>query len=271
MTNDARSLLPVTASPGWVIAAVLVYAAAAAVWVFSDAFPMQAVYALQDATGGWLNATLVLAVVFGAGQLYLLFGPGRQRARDLGWRWRALPAACVATLCLWLAMNASTVFAARIGEMPLAWQAGWALGGLLPGAFLAQLLGTALVEETVFRAWLWPQLALRFARRLPLRWAWLLALLASQGGFALLHVPVRLAGGAGAAELALMVFALFATGIVFALLYAATRSLFFVVGIHALGNAPTLLFELQGPSPSLVMLGVAIVIALGWWWRRRAV
>jgi uncharacterized protein len=65
----------------------------------------------------------------------------------------------------------------------------------------------------------------------------------------------------------MMVLGLFVVGLVLALLYAATRNLFFVVGLHALGNAPTLLAEPQGPAPSMVMLGVAVVLAAAWAWR----
>ena len=137
----------------------------------------------------------------------------------------------------------------------------------------AQLLGTALLEETVFRAWLWPQFASRLATRLPCRVAWVLALVASQALFALAHIPARIAGGAGPTELGMAIAGLFVVGAVLALLYAATRNLFFVVGVHALGNAPTLLAEPQGPSPTLVMLVAALVVAGAWayrHWRQEA-
>lgn len=247
---------------------MLVYCAGVAVWVFSPAFPMDALRRLQASTDGWIAATLVTTLVIGLGQLALVFGPGRQRPRDVGWRASALPMAVAATLVAWLAMNASTLVASLATGAPLQWQAGWVQGGVLPGALIAQLAGTALMEETVFRGWLWPQIALRLSRRLSASTAWIVALLASQGLFALLHIPVRLAGGASMGEVATMVLGLFLVGIVFALLYAATRNLFFVVGLHALGNAPTLLAEPQGPAPTLVMLGVAVVIATLWAWRR---
>lgn len=60
----------------------------------------------------------------------------------------------------------------------------------------------------MFRAWLWPQLALRLHRLVPRAGAWTVALLVSQGLFALLMEP-------------------------------------------------------HGPPPTLVMAGVAIVMAVG--------
>ncbi len=260
--------MPTAAAPGWVIAAMLLYIAATSAWVFSPCFPVQWLQALDSASGGWLASTLVLAVGFGIVELWLLFGPGRQRPGDLGWQVGALPAAIAATLALWIAMNAATVFASHLEGTPLAGHPGWVEPGRLAGDLIAQVFGTALLEETVFRAWLWPQLALAMARRWSTRRAWGMALLASQAAFALLHVPALLTAGMTLPGLAGTVLMLFLTGIVLALLYAAARNLFFVVGVHALGNAPTLLFAPQGPAPTLVLLGAAVLVALAWWgWR----
>lgn len=252
------------------LAAVLLYGIAAAAWVFSPVFPMHLLRDLQTSTDGWINATLVLAGVLSLGQLWLVFGPGRQRPSDVGWVPAALLPALGLTLVAWLAMNASTAMTAGFTGTPLEWNAGWARGGALPGALIAQLSGNALIEETLFRAWLWPQLALRFARRMRQGPAWVLALVASQSLFALMHIPVRLAAGAEVAALGGLLLTVFVVGVVFALLYAATRNLFFVIGVHALGNAPSLLFDAQGPAPTLVLLGVATLIALGWWRFRAA-
>ena len=265
----ARSLLPATTSPSWTLAAAVAYSIAAGLFVFSPVFPMHRLQVLHQATNGWLNPTLVLAALLGAGTFFLVFGPRRQRPADLGLRWAALPFGLAATFAVWLAMNASTALATRAEGLPLALHADWSGGGLLPGRLMAQLLGTALVEETVFRAWLWPQLALRVGRGAP-RWpAWAAALLASQAMSALLHVPMLASAGTPGSALAGVLVNLFVFGVVAALLYAATRNLFFVVGLHALGNAPTLLMEVRGPAPTLVMLGAAILIAAGTYAARR--
>ncbi|MFO7340652.1 MAG: CPBP family intramembrane glutamic endopeptidase [Lysobacteraceae bacterium] len=257
-----RPLMPAQASPLWVLAAAIAWTITVSLAVFSPWFPTEALRALHQASDGWLHPTLVSAAVLGTGLFVLLLGPGRQRPADIGLRRGALPPGLAATAVLWLAMNASTLIAARADGLPLTLHPDWSQGGLVPGRLLAQLLGTALVEETVFRAWLWPQLALRLHRLVPRAGAWTVALLVSQGLFALLHVPMVLAT-AGPAALAGVLVNLFVVGLITALLYAATRNLFFVVGLHALGNAPTLLMEPHGPPPTLVMAGVAIVMAVG--------
>jgi CAAX protease family protein len=52
-------------------------------------------------------------------------------------------------------------------------------------------------------------------------------------------------------------------GVVFALVYVRTGNLFIVVGLHALYDAPTLLFANSG-RPSMVMLLVVALALLVW-------
>jgi membrane protease YdiL (CAAX protease family) len=119
----------------------------------------------------------------------------------------------------------------------------------------------------VFRGFLWPQLSARLGGGRC--GAWLGALL-SQAAFAALHVPILLHNGVAPGELAGPLLGLFLSGLVLLTVYAATGNLFIAVGIHALGNAPTLLFQPQGLPPSVWLLGGTLVlIALAWWWRRK--
>lgn len=57
---------------------------------------------------------------------------------------------------------------------------------------------------------------------------------------------------------------LLVVGLVYALAYGATGNLFVPIAAHALANAPTLLFQPQGPEPTLVLLGGLIVLCLAW-------
>lgn len=261
-----RRLTPVP-----VIAFVLAVLAAASTFAASPAFPWAALARLQAASGGWLQATLVAGGAVAVLALSLLLGPGRQRPGGLGWRWRALAPAAGAGLLLWAAMQASTVIASAAGGQPLDWHPAWARGlGAALGPLVAQLLATALMEETVFRAWLWPQLAARMPGLRPPWLGPLLALVAAQLLFALFHLPAALQSGAGPAALAGWLAMLFVVGMVYGLVYWATGNLFLVVAAHALGNAPTLLFAPQGPAPGLVLLVALLAVAAWWRGRRRA-
>lgn len=232
--------------------------------------PRDALSALRTASAGWVQPTLVCAGIAGLVQLALLFGPGRQAPRDVGWRASQVPVALCAGLALWLLMQAPALLALAQGHPP-AWQPGWSQGaGGALGPLVAQLAATALVEETVFRGWLWPQLASRLASHLMPRAASLLAAGVSQAVFALLHLPVLLAGDGAVAGTLLV---LFATGLVFVGVYAATGNLFVAVVVHALGNAPTLLLAPPpgAPAPTMLLLaGTLAIVAVAAVRRRRA-
>ena len=261
--------LPATQAPFAALVAVPVCCIAGALAILSPWFPMKALVALQFASGHWLSATLVATgVVGGLGVLIARFW-GRQSAADLGWRARDLLPAAGVTFALWLTMQLATLVAARVAGTALVAQPGWsmqAFGGLMLGPLLAQLVANALMEELNFRGFLWPQLALRLKGRLREPVALVVAALASQAVFALMHVPIRLYGGADAATLATMLINLFAIGLVFCLIYAYTRNLFIVVGYHALLNTPTMLYTPVGPAPQVVatVAVLALVAACAW-------
>ena len=167
---------------------------------------------------------------------------------------------------LWVVTQLVTLATSLWSGQPLQLAAGWsagAFGGAMLGPLLAQLLGNALMEESNFRGFLWPQLVLRFARRLPAPWALVLGAVVSQLVFSAMHVPIRLYNGADAATLAAMLLNLFLIGLVFCLIYAWTRNLFIVVGYHALLNTPTPVFEPLGPSPQLVSTVAVLLFASG--------
>lgn len=261
-----------TRSPTRALVALCLFTSLAAIWFVSPWFPMQTLAALERASGGWLSVTLIASASIGLVQLAIIRLGGRQRWADIGWRRGLLGPALLATAGLWLVMQLATVLAAAWNGQPLVLRDAWAAGlGLALGPLLAQLLGTALMEESVFRGYLWPQLVRRFSGSLSPRAARWSGLLASQALFGLLHVPIRIYGGASSGEVAGMVLMLFVIGLVFALIYAATGNLFVAVGVHALGNAPTLLFEPHGPAPTMVLLAATLLLSAACWWYRRPV
>lgn len=259
-------------APLTALALLAAWTVAATLWFVSPWFPMQSLATLESATGGWVSVTLVASCAIGLVQVAILLGPGRQHLRGLGLRASRLPAAFAVGCVLWALMHAGTLATHHAsGSQPLPHPA-WLQGaGFALGPLLAQLLGTALMEETVFRGFLWPQ----FARRLGggSRGA-LLGALASQALFALMHIPILAYQGADAGAMAGTLLMLFVVGLVFVLVYASTGNLWIAVVAHALGNAPTLLFEPAGPSPTLWLmaglLALCAAAALRRRWRRAA-
>ena len=258
MTNPS----PKRADPG-VIAFILVIQLALAVGFVSPWFPMAALAALERASGGWLSVTLLASSAIGAVGIGLAVRLAGQRPCDLGWRVRDLAPALVVLVGAWLFVNALAVLCTTGPVLPSTPVAGqrW---GIVFGPLLAQLAGTALMEETLYRAFLWRQLELAFAGSMRPLGARIAALLASQTVFALMHVPIRIYQGAALQDLGGTLVMLFASGLVLAAVYAATRNLFVAVAIHALANAPTLVVHAAGPSPTVALLAFCALLCIAW-------
>lgn len=251
---------PSTPTPAFALWLFVLWTAGSAMWFVSSWFPLAPLVALQHASGGWISVTLVASAGIGLVQLAIVFGPGRRAPAELGWRWRDVPAGIGAGVLLWALMQVPAVVAWLGGTGSPGIHPAWSAGlGIALGPLLAQVLGTALMEETAFRGFLWREFARRFGGRRRGAWA---GAIVSQAAFALLHVPVRLSQGATLAELAPMVLGLFAVGLVFVAVYAATGNLFVAVAVHALGNAPTLVLAPHGAPTMWLLGGTLVLIAL---------
>lgn len=277
---------PMTETPGHVFAvrrlrvlpvAVALVAGLALATAFNFVwFGNRLLHAIVRSTGGWLNATLLanlclLGVVVGGA----LCGLGRARPRDLGLRARQLVPAVLATALMWLALQLATALVA------------WAGGEALVGAparsdvrapfgsdLIAQLFGNALHEEILFRGCLLVQIGLWLSPGElppPRRVQWR-ALLISQALFALQHIPNRLAFGAwhgvagAVGDLALLL----VSGLCFAGVFVRTGNLLVAVGLHALGNCPTMLWRSpEWLHPTVLFVATLLLLAFGPRWFRR--
>jgi membrane protease YdiL (CAAX protease family) len=141
--------------------------------------------------------------------------------------------------------------------------------GHLVGGLLAQLAGNALCEEALFRGFLFVQCAVLFSRAAPQRpnLSLVAAGLISSAVFAVAHFPHRLGMGGGYANWAAMGMDqgwLVVWGCVYCWIYARTGNLLFVVGVHSLANARTMIVtapEFADYLPLSQMLGVGLALA----------
>lgn len=221
---------------------------------------------------GFVSGTLVANLLLLLVVVWLCLGrwAGASLA-DLGLHRRSLAPAALSTVSLWLALHAAAALLATVhGDVPAAAAALASPEQLraLFGSLLGQLLGNALYEEILFRGCLLVQFAhwLTPPGRAVNRRAWAGALFCSQALFAVQHVPHRLAFGAwdGAAAAAADLAGLFVSGVLLAVLYLRTHNLLLVVGLHALGNAPTLLLAAPPWLPAAALAAGALAcFALG--------
>jgi membrane protease YdiL (CAAX protease family) len=232
---------------------------------------------LASATGGLITGSLVVNVIFLIVLVvWVMLVGGNLRLIDIGIQFARLPSALAASVALWLAAQIVHAIAGLLafGVIQPAWVWNSAGAYILIGSLLAQVLGNALFEEIAWRGFLFPQVYLRLTGLEELNWIRLIAaVLISQAVFALSHIPNRVYLGMTFEAIALDLFVLLMIGIFFTVLYLITDNLFLLVGIHALGNAPTTWFRtapaLEGAGESLLIYALVIIACWTIYWARR--
>ncbi len=207
---------------------------------------------ITEASNGWINGTLVanlvmIVVIVGI----IILGVGRLRLYDIGVIWSRLPSGFIVAFGVWMVAQVIHLVAGSTRNGAILWhpQWEWQGSGRMMGLLVAQLFGNALFEELAFRGFLFPQLYLRFEALAAYPWRrFFFTLLVSQVIFALTHIPNRIYLGLPFDVIAVDILALTFWGILYTLIYMRTDNLFLTIFIHALGNAPTLIFA---TSPSL--------------------
>ena len=217
-------------------------------------------FLIQSALVGGLVGLAIVGVIF--------FGVGRLRGSDVGWGVAELWMGLLVTLGFWIAMNGVLVMLAVFSGgvfLDEAWQRRGATA--VAGGLAGQLLGNALVEETLFRGFLLPQFYLKAATAFRRGTALAIAVVGSSLLFAVSHIPNRLfIQGLTGSELMWDQGGVFLLGLVFATVYLVTRNLFVAVGLHALVNEPTLVIRASNEDAVYAVWGGLTVLLLLTWW-----
>lgn len=225
------------------------------------------VQSIETASEGLIHRTLVLNVALLAGAIFLvLIVYGKLQAKDLGLVGRKLPIAFVVCLLIWalVQMIEGVVGFAYAGSVQF--DTRWSTEAtVLIGLLIGMLFGTALYEEVGYRGFLLVQFDMMMAHITSNRYFRLaLALLFSQALFMLVHIPWKVVNEGWTLTVFFdLIFSVFINGLIYGILYLRTENLFFVMGVHALGNAPTSLFISSIGASNLVIL-FAIIWAVVW-------
>ena len=225
---------------------------------------------LASATGGLLTGSLLVNVVF-IGLLvgWMILQRGRLRPYDVGLIPLHIPMGIIYTFGFWaMAQIVHLVFSLlTYGAVTL--NPEWVSNAnMMIGLILAQVIGNALFEEIAYRGFLFPQIYLHLDGWRHRPW-WRLgaAILISQGLFALSHIPNRLYLGMALDQIAPDLLLLLGWGFLYTIIYLRTDNLFLVVGVHALGNAPSTLFAtapvFAGGGASLFMYALVVLLLFG--------
>jgi membrane protease YdiL (CAAX protease family) len=182
--------------------------------------------------------------------------------QDIGIAWRKLPFAMLLWVGIWLLVQGIELVAGLLLRGNAKIDPAWSGGGLaIVGLLAGHLFGTALYEEMAFRGFLLRQCFLNLQGWSKNRQVLLasVAILVSQLAFTLFHVPWKLVTQGWSANTRGELSGVLLTGIVYSLLYLRTDNLFLIMGVHALGNAPTSLITPTIGTPNLLMLFTVVI------------
>jgi uncharacterized protein len=189
---------------------------------------------------------------------------GRLRARDIGLDWAQVPWGLAATIAVWGVAQAGAAGVALAMGQPVAVDASWMAKGIAWTLLeiVAHLAVVVLLEETVYRGFLFPQLSLWVKRKAAFAVvpSVLVGLVASQGLFALAHLPLLpMAERSNMAPAAIGM--IFVISLAIATIYTMSRNLFLAMGIHLLINLPTSLVATEPYTARLLVLCAGLVVA----------
>lgn len=228
----------------------------------------------------WLNPLLPLltrigktssiirpTLVVGLSNFILVMGGlvlfGKLRWRDFGFAHGKLKPAIIVTLGLWLLLNLGILIVTLFQGSQLVLAEHWQTRGfvLVIGALIAQLFGNALIEESLFRGFLIPQLYFKLGgskdnkSQKALIYASFLSIIV----FTVPHLGNL--SNIGNGNVLETMTAIFIGGSIFTILYLRTKNLFLVIGYHAFGNTPTLIFPLSEEVTWVVttLMGIALI------------
>ncbi len=225
------------------------------------------IQSIEEVSGGLVHRTLILNSLLLVTAVYgILILYGKLQGRDIGLIVKKLPIAITIGLMTWILVQIieGILGYVEVGSIELNQQ--WNTESLaLIGLFIGMFFGTALYEEVGYRGFFLIQFSMKMQRVVENRYLQIIiALVVSQALFTILHIPWKVMNqGWTIIVLQELLFSVFVNGVIYGLLYLRTENLFFVMIVHALGNAPT---SLVSPviEPSNILLLIAIIWAVIW-------
>jgi uncharacterized protein len=194
---------------------------------------------------GWVNATLAanfIGILFEV--VIILIIIGRLSPRDLGIKREKLLSGFLGTLLFWLIINIFLFLIAMLTNIKLKFNNEIVSNpNMVFGTLFGQLFGNALLEEIVFRGFLFVQIYLLLTKIKKEKVRILGSVLLSQFIFAIIHIPNRIYRGLVGVEYFFDFIQLVIIGIILSYIYFATRNIFFVIGIHSLINYQPMLWN----------------------------
>ena len=243
------------------IAGVIIALAISIAVIWGVLFRWSGLDVVRHETAGLIQPTFVAALVIFALVGTVLYA-GSISLQDAGLAANDLRRALVVLVVVASGIQIGLIASAMISDGEL--HAGPALlddPGTVAGNVIAQLLGTALVEEIAFRGFLLRQLLIRARERYGDRHGLALAVSAAALLFALYHIPQRMSLGLRGFDLIGSLAVVWFGGVLASYLYLRSGNLGIVIVLHALFNYSAPL--VASPVPEQWILGGLVLVVIG--------
>ncbi len=222
-------------------------------------------------TRGLIQPTLLGGIIVLAVFMTVVVVLGRVSPVSVGWVPVNAAKALLHVGGFWVLMQGVLVVLAIAGGQRITLHPVWHDVGptAIFGGVLAQVLGNALAEETAIRGFFFTQFLLKSQRlQVP---SVAMAASASSLLFAVSHLANQVFVDRMPLDSILIdqVRLFFYGGVLFALVFVATRNLFTVVGLHALSNDPAPIIAAADETVFVTYLVLVLTILLGAWITRR--
>ncbi len=186
---------------------------------------------------------------------------------DIGVNGASMKIGYITAFIIWVLINMFQLIIGLIVNGKVLLNPSWGEDGftVMIGYLLSQVFGVAIQEELLFRGYLFPQLTKKMSRKYPENstLAIFLGIILANTLFSLMHLPIRIYAGNDIFSIFFDLFVLLGLGVLFTFIYILTENIWIAIGVHALGNATTLIFS-QVISADIILYVIILILCIIW-------
>ena len=214
---------------------------------------------LSPITNEIINGTLIVNLIGLAGSLFIIFIIGKHNLASIWFSKQKLKIAALLILVIWIISQIFIIVFSYYKNGEIIFIQNF---NVITGNIIAQLFGSSLLEEIIFRGILLIQLYLIFIANKSHKSTIIYSLATSAIIFVLFHIPNRVLIYTPD-NLILDTISLIFGSTLLGIIFFKTKNLPFVVGFHSLMNDPSSIIVTSFPVQLIIFI-LVIIITLKW-------
>ena len=206
-----------------------------------------------------INGTLVGNLIGLSGSLFIIFKIGKHNLGSIWFSKRKLIIAILLIISIWIISQLFIIAFSFYNTREIIFIQNF---NVITGNIIAQLFGTSLLEEMIFRGILLIQLYLIFITKNSNKTTIIYSLATSAIIFVLFHIPNRILTYTPD-NLAIDTMSLLLGSTLLGIIFLKTKNLPFVIGFHSLVNDPSNIIVTNFPT-EIIIFALVLIITLKW-------